>query len=158
VRRNRRATSREPLELVRRDRVGGDDVKAASRVPETIDEYIATCPPEVRPILEKIRATIRKAAPDSAEKVSYRMPTFTLEGNLVHFAAFKSHIGFYPPVQGDEELMKEIAVYANERGNLRFPLDRRIPYALIARLVKIRVRENLEAAAQRRRKSRGGKA
>lgn len=121
-------------------------------VPEDIDEYIAGCRPEVRPILEKIRVTIKKAAPDAEEKIGYRMPTFTLHGNLVHFAAFKSHIGFYPPVRGDEKLMEEISVYANEKGNLRFPLDEKIPYALIARIVKARVEDNLRIAEARRKK------
>jgi uncharacterized protein YdhG (YjbR/CyaY superfamily) len=115
--------------------------------PKTIDDYIAEFSPEVQSILERMRATIRKAAPDAEEKISYRIPTFTLKGNLVHFAAFKNHIGFYPPVRGDAQLRKETSVYANERGNLRFPLDKPMPYTLITKLVKIRVRENLERAA-----------
>jgi uncharacterized protein YdhG (YjbR/CyaY superfamily) len=107
----------------------------------TIDAYIATFAPDVQAILQKIRATIQKAAPDAAETISYRMPTFTLQGNLVHFAAFKNHIGLYPPVRGDAKLVAAVSVYANEKGNLRFPLDQRIPYALIGRIVKARVRE-----------------
>jgi uncharacterized protein YdhG (YjbR/CyaY superfamily) len=121
---------------------------------KSIDEYIASFPPEVQPILQTIRATIRKAAPDAKEKISYRIPTFTLNGNLVHFAAFKKHIGFYPPVRSDKKLMSEISIYANERGNLRFPFDKRIPYALIRRIVKVRIRENLERAKVRKIKSR----
>lgn len=123
-------------------------------IPATIDEYIAACSPEVQPILEKIRLTIRKAAPAAKEKISYRMPTFTLEGNLVHFAAFKEHIGFYPPVRGDDKLLSEISIYAGPKGNLRFPIEERIPYGLISRIVKARVRENLRWAEERRAKKR----
>lgn len=120
--------------------------------PTNIDEYIAAFPPTVQTILQKIRATIRRAAPNAEETISYRMPTFTLHGVLVHFAAFKAHVGFYPPVRGDRELMKRISVYAGEKGNLRFPLDKPIPYALISRIVKLRVRQNLEKEAARKAK------
>ena len=130
----------------------GGNLKADQGTPRSIDEYIAECSSEVKPILEKIRATISKAAPGAKEKISYQMPTFTLEGNLVHFAAFKQHIGFYPPVRGDEQLMKDIAEYAGPKGNLRFPLNERIPYGLIARIVKARVRENLNRAEERKSK------
>jgi uncharacterized protein YdhG (YjbR/CyaY superfamily) len=117
-----------------------------------IDEYIAGFPPKVRAILRKIRATIRKAAPDAEEKVSYRMPSFHQGGVLAYYAAFKSHIGFYPPVRGDAKLMKQVSSYANEKGNLRFPLDEPIPYALIDKIVKVRVKENRERAMARKRK------
>jgi uncharacterized protein YdhG (YjbR/CyaY superfamily) len=120
--------------------------------PSNIDEYIAAFPPTVQTILQKIRATIRRAAPNAEETISYRMPTFTLHGVLVHFAAFKAHVGFYPPVRGDHELMKQISLYAGEKGNLRFPLDKPIPYALISKIVKLRVRQNLEKEATRRAK------
>ena len=103
------------------------------------------------PILRKIRATIKRAAPAAEEKISYQIPTFTLSGNLVHFAAFKKHIGFYPPVR-DKKLRVEVSAYAGEKGNLRFPLDKPIPYALIGRLVRARVRENLERAELTRKK------
>lgn len=131
-------------------------MKTDSKAPANIDDYIAAFPPEIRSILEKIRATIRKAAPHAVETISYRIPTFTLAGNLVHFAAFKHHIGFYPPVRSDEKLREEASIYANEKGNLRFPLDERIPYALIGRIVKARVRENLERVELRR--NRKGRA
>jgi len=111
--------------------------------PRSIDEYIATFSPDVRSILERVRSTVRKAAPGAQETISYRIPTFTQGGVLVHFAAFKSHIGFYPPVRGDARLEKAISRYAGEKGNLRFPLDRPIPYALIGRIVKLRVKQNL---------------
>ena len=127
-------------------------MKAGRKAPANIDDYIAAFPPEIQAILEKIRATIRKAAPDAVETISYQIPTFVLCGNLVHFAAFKNHIGLYPPVRSDEKLRNEASVYANEKGNLRFPLEGRIPYALIGRLVKARVRENLESAERRQMK------
>ena len=120
--------------------------------PRNIDEYIASFSPEIQSILEKIRLTIRKAAPGAEEKISYQIPTFALMGNLVHFAAFKKHIGLYPPVHGDEKLRAEIAPYRNERGNLRFPLDKPIPYTLISRIVKFRVKEQLERAESKRGK------
>ncbi len=109
--------------------------------PRTIDEYIAAFSPEVQAILERIRSTIRAAAPDAQETISYRIPAFTRNGTLVYFAAFKAHIGFYPPVRGDARLEKAIAPYAGEKGNLRFPLDQPIPYRLIERIVKHRVKQ-----------------
>lgn len=124
--------------------------KAAAGLPDTIDAYLAAFSPEVQEILQKIRATIAKAAPGATEAMSYRMPTFKLDGNLVHFAAFKAHIGFYPPVRGDEKLMRDVAAYAGDKGNLRFPLDQPIPYALIGRIVKARVRELRDRAPARR--------
>ena len=119
-----------------------------------IDAYIATFPPDVQAILEKIRSTVREAAPDAEEKISYRIPAFTLEGNLIYFAAFKRHIGVYPPVRGPEALVRAVAAYANEKGNLRFPLDQPIPYDLIERIVKLRVKQNL---AKRAAKGKKGK-
>ena len=112
----------------------------------TMDEYIATFPPKVRAILRKVRSTIRRAAPEAEETISYRIPTFKLQGPLVHFAAFKDHVGFYPPVKGDASIEKAVARYANEKGNLRFPLDEPIPYRLIERIVKLRVKQNLSKA------------
>ena len=127
-------------------------MKTAKAAPKTIDEYIAAFPPDVRAILEKIRATIRKAAPDAEETISYQMPTFTLKGNLVHFAAFKAHIGFYPTPTGTAKFQKELSVYKGAKGSVRFPLDQPIPYALISRIVKFRVKENLERAKARGKK------
>jgi uncharacterized protein YdhG (YjbR/CyaY superfamily) len=115
--------------------------------PATVDDYIAQSPAEVRPILEKIRATIRRAAPKATERISYRMPAFFQDGVLVYIGAFKNHIGLYPPVCGDETLKAEVAPYEGEKGNLRFPLDRPIPYGLIGRIVKSHVRENAARAA-----------
>lgn len=125
---------------------------ATSRAkPETIAEYIALFPADVQEILEKIRATIRSAAPDAQETISYQIPTFTLNGALVHFAAFKNHIGFYPPVKGDAKVEAAVARYAGEKGNLRFPLDEAIPYRLIERIVKMRVKQNLAKGAGKKR-------
>ena len=103
--------------------------------------------------MERIRATIREAAPEAEERISYRMPSFSLEGPLVYFAAFKSHIGFYPPV-GDPQVKAEAARYAGERGNLRFPLDEPIPYELVRKIVLARVRENRERVESKKARVR----
>src|SRR5579862_3180352 len=108
-----------------------------------IDEYIASCAPDVQPLLARIRSTIRKAAPDAQETISYKIPAFRLNGMLVYFAAFKNHIGFYPPVRGDARLEKAITPYAGPKGNLRFLLSQPIPHGLIERIVKFRVKQNL---------------
>ena len=118
---------------------------------ENIDEYIAIFSSEIRAILKKIRLTIRNAAPDAEEAISYRMPTFKQNGVLVHFAAFKNHIGLYPPIHGDAGLEEAISPYAGEKGNLRFPLDQPIPYDLIERIVKLRVKQNLAKAVSKRK-------
>jgi len=123
--------------------------------PKSIDEYIAAFSPEVQAILERVRLTISNAAPGAQETISYRIPAFTLSGALVYFAAFKNHIGFYPPVKGDARLEKAISGYAGEKGNLRFPLDRPIPYSLIARIVKLRVKQNLANPAAKGKKGKG---
>ena len=109
----------------------------------TIDQYIAGCAPEVRTTLEKLRATIRRAAPGATEVLSYRMPAFRLHGMLVYFAAFKKHIGMFPPLRGDAKLQAAASKYAGPKGNLKFPLDAPIPYALVARIVKFRVKQDL---------------
>ena len=122
--------------------------------PASIDEYIAASSPAVRPILKEIRRTISTAAPEAAELISYRMPAFRLHGILVYFAAFKNHIGLFPPVSGDARLEKALAPYAGPKGNLKFPLDRPIPYALIKRVVLLRVRQNLSRVPARETKER----
>jgi uncharacterized protein YdhG (YjbR/CyaY superfamily) len=121
-------------------------------VPKTIDEYIAAFSPEVRAILQKIRSLIKATAPEAEEKISYQMPAFRLGGDLIYFAAFKKHIGMYPPIQGDEKLRKDLAPYQGEKGNLKFPLDEPIPYPLIGRVVEARLKEHLEKLAARRSK------
>ena len=117
----------------------------------SIDEYIATFPAEIQAILQDIRATIQAAAPDATEKISYQMPTFALKGNLVHFAAFKNHIGFYPTPSGVEAFNEEIARYQGAKGSIRFPLDEPMPLDLITRIVKMRVAENLQKAEAKSR-------
>jgi len=116
---------------------------------KSIDQYVAALPPEVRAILERIRDTIRKAAPKAREIISYRMPAFAMSGILVYFAAFKKHIGLFPPVSGDARLEKSLARYAGPKGNLQFPLDEPIPYALIGRIVRLRVKQDAARAASK---------
>ncbi len=118
--------------------------------PGTIDGYIAAFPPDVRSLLKKIRVTIKRAAPRAEERISYRMPAFFQSGVLIYFAAFKNHIGIYPPVRGDEKLNRELAPYRGPKGNLKFPLDEPIPYWLIGRIVKWRVKEKLVNAKPKR--------
>jgi uncharacterized protein YdhG (YjbR/CyaY superfamily) len=118
--------------------------------PGTIDEYIAGFPPDIRSILEKIRSTIREAVPQAVEKISYRMPAFALDGDLIYFAAFRKHIGVYPPVSGDERLRSDLSRYRGEKGNLKFPLDEPIPYELIARVVEFRAKEHAEKIRSKR--------
>ena len=127
-------------------------MKTDQTTPQTIDDYIAGFPPEVQEILQKIRMTIRQAAPDAEETIKYLMPTFTLKGNLVHFAAFKKHIGFYPVPTGIEQFKDELSVYKGGKGSVRFPLDQPIPYDLIRRIVEFRVQENLEKAQTKGKK------
>lgn len=120
--------------------------------PDPIEAYIAACEPAVRAILERIRQTIRAAAPEATEVISYGMPTFRGARVLLHYGAFRQHIGLFPPVSGDPAIEKAIAPYAGEKGNLRFPLDRPIPYALIGRIARLRVRQDRAKAAGTKRK------
>jgi uncharacterized protein YdhG (YjbR/CyaY superfamily) len=108
-----------------------------------IDAYIAGFPPDVQKKLQEIRATISKAAPGAEETISYAIPTFKLNGNLVHFAAFKNHIGFYPAPSGIEAFKKELSVYAGGKGTVQFPLTEPLPHALITKIVRFRVKDNL---------------
>jgi uncharacterized protein YdhG (YjbR/CyaY superfamily) len=107
----------------------------------SIDEYIASFPGETQKLLEQVRATIRKAAPEAGETINYGIPTFTLQGNLVHFAAFKNHIGFYPTPSGIEKFKKELSVYEGAKGSVKFPNDKPLPLGLISEIVKFRVIE-----------------
>ena len=113
---------------------------------KNIDEYIAGFPPKVQKILERMRKTIMKAAPEAEEAIKYGIPTFTLNGNLVHFGGYSEHIGFYPDPRGIDELKKELAPYQSGKGTLKFPLDKPIPYDLITKVVKLRVEQNLKKA------------
>ena len=122
--------------------------------PNLIDKYIANSPKEIRAILEKVRTTIKKAAPKAEETINYGIPTFTLEGNLVHFAGFKNHVGFYPTPSGIEKFKNELSVYEGAKGSVKFPLNEPIPYALIGKIVKFRVKENLERAKAKKKTSK----
>jgi len=115
---------------------------------DDIDSYIASFPEETRALLEQVRSTISKAAPEAKETINYGMPTFTLNGNLVHFAAFKNHIGFYPTASGIEAFKKELSVYEGAKGSVQFPLAKPIPFDLISKIVKFRVKENFKKAKQ----------
>jgi uncharacterized protein YdhG (YjbR/CyaY superfamily) len=121
---------------------------------KNIDAYIAGFPKDVQEVLERIRATIREAAPEAKETINYQIPTFTLYGNLVHFAAFEKHIGFYPTPTGIEQFKQELSVYKGAKGSVQFPLDEPIPYDLISRIVKFRVKENLERAEAKGKKKK----
>jgi uncharacterized protein YdhG (YjbR/CyaY superfamily) len=125
---------------------------AKTQTAKDIASYILQFPAEVQAILEKVRATIRHAAPDAKETISYQMAAFKQHGMLVYFAAWKKHIGLYPPISGDKALEKAVARYAGPKGNLQFPLDEPIPYDLIERIVKLRVKQDSAKAAARRKK------
>ena len=127
-------------------------MKTSKVTPNVIDDYIGGHPKEVREILEKLRATIRKAAPAAQETINYGIPTFTLMGNLVHFAAFKNHIGFYPAPSGIIAFKKELSVYDGAKGSIKFPIEKPLPFGLITKIVKFRVRENLERVAAKKKK------
>ena len=130
-------------------------MKANQTAPKDIDEYIAGFPGDVQKILEKIRRTIRKAAPDAEETISYQIPTFTLKGRyLVYFAAYKKHIGLYPAPRGSEKFKQELSAYEGGKGTVRFPLDKPIPFDLISRIVMFRVKKNLEEQKQKGRSDR----
>jgi uncharacterized protein YdhG (YjbR/CyaY superfamily) len=117
-----------------------------------MDEYIQQFDADVREILEQIRQTIRAVAPEAKEVISYQMPAFRRNGILVYFAAWQKHIGLYPPVSGDKAIEKAVARYAGEKGNLQFPLDEPIPYDLISRIVKLRVKQEEDKAAAKKKK------
>ncbi|HUE82089.1 MAG TPA: DUF1801 domain-containing protein [Pyrinomonadaceae bacterium] len=124
-----------------------------AQTPKNIDEYIAGFPTDVQKILEKVRTTIKKAAPDAEEMISYQIPTFNLKGRyLIYFAAYKKHIGLYPAPRGVEKFKKELSLYEGGKGTVRFPLDKPIPFGLIRRIVQFRIKENLEQQKQKERK------
>jgi|WetSurMetagenome_2_1015567.scaffolds.fasta_scaffold28533_4 uncharacterized protein YdhG (YjbR/CyaY superfamily) len=124
-----------------------------SRRVESIDEYIAQFEPQVQAVLQDLRTLIRETAPAAAEKISYRMPTFHLHGNLVYFAAWKRHVGFYPTSSAVAAFASELTAYARAKGSIRFPLDEPLPVDLIRRMVEFRVAENSARAAARKRRS-----
>jgi uncharacterized protein YdhG (YjbR/CyaY superfamily) len=109
----------------------------------TINEYISEFPEEIRVILEQVRETIQQAAPEAKEAIRYGMPTFVLNGNLVHFAAYKNHIGFYPAPSGIDAYLDDLAVYRTGKGTIQFPINQPIPFNLVKKVVEFRVNENL---------------
>ena len=126
--------------------------KKDTKKPQTIDEYIAGFPTEVQVILEQVRTTIRNSAPDATETIAYQIPTFVLKGNLVHFGGFAKHIGFYPAPSGIAAFKKELTSYEWAKGSVKFPLDKEMPLDLISRIVRFRVKENLELAEEKNKK------
>jgi uncharacterized protein YdhG (YjbR/CyaY superfamily) len=116
---------------------------ASSRQFKTMDEYINAFPEDVRRILSELRQTVKEAAPEAEETINYQIPTFTLNGNLVHFAAFENHIGFYPTPSGMEAFKKELSGYKGAKGSVQFPINEPLPLPLIRRIVEFRVKENM---------------
>jgi uncharacterized protein YdhG (YjbR/CyaY superfamily) len=124
----------------------GEIMEGNKNTPASIDEYIAKFPPEIQEILEMLRKVIKESAPDAKEKISYQMPTFVLHGNLVHFAACKNHIGFYPTPSGIDAFKHELAEYKGAKGSIQFPIEKPLPYQLISKIVKFRVEETIKKA------------
>jgi uncharacterized protein YdhG (YjbR/CyaY superfamily) len=119
-----------------------------------VDEYIAAFPRKVQTLLTKVRRTIRAAAPNATEVISYRMPAYKQHGMLVYFAGFKNHVGLYPPVRGDAAMQKAVAKYAGPKGNLKFPYDQPLPLALIARIVRFKARQDAARATAKKKRQR----
>ncbi|HZZ98799.1 MAG TPA: DUF1801 domain-containing protein [Candidatus Saccharimonadia bacterium] len=107
----------------------------------TIDTYVASYPPEAQKVLKKFREVVKKAAPTATEAISYGIPTYKLNGNLVHFGAFKNHLGFFPTPSGIAPFQKELSAYAGSKGTIQFPYDKPIPYGLVTKIVKLRVKQ-----------------
>lgn len=116
----------------------------------TIDEYIRIFPPDIQNILEQIREIIRETAPKAEETIKYGIPTFTLKENLVHFGAYESHIGFYPTPSAIEAFKEELSPYEHSKGTIRFPIDKPVPFDLVRRMVRFRVKELLESGKKRK--------
>jgi uncharacterized protein YdhG (YjbR/CyaY superfamily) len=129
-------------------------MKQTPKAHKNFDQYFAGFSPDVQLILEKVRATISKAAPGAEETIKYGIPTFVLNGNLVHFGAFKKHIGFYATPGGNKQFRAELSAYKGAKGSVQFPLDEPMPLGLISRMVKFRVKENLERAAAKKQRKR----
>lgn len=121
---------------------------------ESIDEYIQTFPKDIQKLLEEVRQAIKEAAPEAEETISYQMPTFKLYGSLVHFAAFKNHISFFPTPSGIEAFIEELSEYDTSKGTIKFPNDKPIPFGLIKRITKFRAKENLEKAKRKKTKKK----
>jgi uncharacterized protein YdhG (YjbR/CyaY superfamily) len=125
-------------------------MESGRTIPKDIDEYIRLFPDDIQALLQSLRQTIREAAPDAEETISYQMPAFKQNGMLVYFAAFKKHIGFYPTSSGIEAFREELSAYEGSKGTVRFPIDKPLPLDLVRDIVKFRVRENLEKQRKRR--------
>ncbi|GGD78205.1 iron chaperone [Paenibacillus nasutitermitis] len=119
---------------------------------DLINAYISEFPPKVQEMLQTLRKVIKESAPEAKEKISYQMPTFVLHGNLVHFAAYKNHIGFYPAPSGIEAFKQELSIYKGAKGSIQFPIDKPLPYELISRIVKFRASENIGKAKNKSEK------
>lgn len=115
-----------------------------------IDDFIAKYPPDVQQILQKIRGIVREVAPEAQEKLNYGIPTFTLNGNLVHYSAFKNHVGFYPTPSGMEKFKTQLSKYEGAKGSVKFPLDQPIPYELIRKITEFRVKEQQAKARKKK--------
>jgi uncharacterized protein YdhG (YjbR/CyaY superfamily) len=126
--------------------------RSTNAIPVTIDEYIDQCPAEIQETLRTLRKVINEAAPGAEEKISYQMPAFMLHGNLVYFALFKNHIGFYPTPSGIEVFMDELSEYKSSKGAVQFPIKKPIPYELVTKIVKFRIAENTQCAEEKRKK------
>ncbi len=134
-------------------------MKTNQTTPKTIDEYLARFPQEVQTLLQKIRMTIHQAAPGAEEKISYQIPTITLNGDdLICFAGWKKHVALYPAPRGSEEFKEELSAYAGGKGTVQFPFDQPIPFGLIKRIVKFRIKKNRERAEARAKKKSSAKA
>ena len=129
-------------------------MKTEKMTSTNIDGYISKFPADIQEILEELRVTIRNAAPEADERISYQIPTYTLKGNLVHFAAFKNHIGFYPGSTGIEKFRKNLSVYKGAEGSVQFPLGNPLPLGLITKIVRFRVKENLEREIQKQKRKK----
>jgi len=133
-------------------------MRTKQTTPPNIDEYIAGFPDEVQEILQKVRMAIRKAAPKAEEKISYKMPAFTLSGDgLIGFAGWKKHIALYPAPRGSEEFKEELSAYAGGKGTVQFPFDQPIPFGLIKRIVKFRIKKTQERAEAKAKKKSSAK-
>lgn len=129
-------------------------MEQSGTIPKSIDEYIAQFPQDIQEILNKLRQVIKESAPDAEEKISYGMPTFVLNRNLVHFAAYKNHIGFYPTPNGINTFKQELSEYKTSKGAVQFPIGKPIPYELVSKIVKFRVSENMSKAKKKIKKDK----
>lgn len=132
----------------------GDTMEGNRITYKTIDDYILHFPPEVQEILNQLRKVIKEAAPDAEEKISYQMPAFAFHGNLVYFAAYKNHIGFYPTSSGIAEFKQELSEYKGSKGAVQFPIGKPLPFELISKIVQFRVAENIKRAEDKLKKKK----